>query len=168
MKFVKRLTLSLLLATMLFWAGTQAKADGWHSGYTTRNTVATFWVEAGFIYMPYSYNWNGAVHITWYRSGNWVYIYSVDQSVTMNHANPNDIGINQFIRVDALSNGSQQVATIWPTQNGSYIINRSDLLWGGVSYPKMWVQNPSLKIGMYASAGGALGWPSSVWTVKIP
>lgn len=143
-------------------------------------TWKTFWncetVGARGICLPFIYTYRGLVTVTYTSTydarsrANVVTIQKVDQSVSMpsaaNNGNPCKIGLG--IVVDVYENGNRHVASLYGTQNGSYIFSPGTLIYGRVSYPNLRVVNPTFRATARAGSVQCFNTPSQLsWSFGL-
>ena len=164
----KQLNASLYLWALLialFVTGVVSQTRCYADSVTSQSALYTggFFIDA-----PFVYNWRGTVRVDYLLSGNAITIQKVDQSVDISSAASfdNPLGMVANISVDVLNNGSQKIATIYPTSAGSYLHGSADLVFGGINYPNLKAVNPTFKVTMVVLAAGGFGWYSRSWTFR--
>ena len=129
------------------------------------------------ICLPFMYAYDAMVvvdYISSYdsrRRVNNVTIKGVDQSVSMYGAanNGNPCGIGLGISVKVYDNTGRNVATLYGTRQGSYIIGRGTLIYGRVSNPNITVVNPTFRATATAGSAQCFNLPSSLsWSFQVP
>ncbi len=160
-----RRTLTYLTLVLALWTFVAKSAS---ADYVISRSPLYSGVFLYYELIPIAYSWQGSARVDFTRSGSYVTIRRVDQTVLVHDARRfgNPVGIQGAVNMDVLEDGWRYVGTIYVAAPGSYIIGVNHLIFGGVTNLSWTVRNPTFRVNTTVVATRGYGLYRRSWTFR--